>query len=572
MTVKRFSSSEVQKFASSYNETEILTEQERQLNEELRTAKDNELEASHQITNLGSKPYPGKKPNAESYIVSPVKPVCVTWIVCLTLLFLFHCVIWIVKLIFDISWDTWEWTKTLFWGGLTIQIILIILCSLIFAIRYYIWNKIHKKALEWSENKNYLENLKQQYIKEQKSCQESLNNIYINRCEVLAFSIRRNLNLPIKLVDKNSYPTLRNQYFQLEKMQQNFSGIEDAAIKLKEYVIYANKKLNIFFEYSIPSEAPSQYILNEFMSIYNGNKSNYRKDVNIPYLADSNLRSIVIENSGFCDDLLDADILEFTELLNNDTSGLFTKHSSSKLEEQVNALERVYRNAVATFDSYTNVVKKINRMLNLSRLVAYKNLYLGVELLNIIRENSGGGTLSTAADSITSTVFSSKSTAEIIDFSSSIAFKDILNTGFESVLNTIGNGISDKHHRKYMIQNPKTAALAVAGVAVYEAGEALVKAWKQRNAKIDSLLKKQQHIVEEMEKIPDAYWNNMADSARALEIIEAIIRTNKGFISIYEPIASKIFVDEDINSVTLKDCQQLVLAIKEYKNISSSEL
>lgn len=32
-------------------------------------------------------------------------------------LFLFHCLIWVLKLVFDISWDTWGWTKmALFWG------------------------------------------------------------------------------------------------------------------------------------------------------------------------------------------------------------------------------------------------------------------------------------------------------------------------------------------------------------------------------------------------------------------------------------------------------------------------
>lgn len=32
-------------------------------------------------------------------------------------LFLFHCLIWVLKLVFDILWDTWGWTKmALFWG------------------------------------------------------------------------------------------------------------------------------------------------------------------------------------------------------------------------------------------------------------------------------------------------------------------------------------------------------------------------------------------------------------------------------------------------------------------------
>ena len=43
------------------------------------------------------------------------------------ILLVLHGVIWVLKLIFDISWDTWGWTKTAFWWGLGITIVVSVL-------------------------------------------------------------------------------------------------------------------------------------------------------------------------------------------------------------------------------------------------------------------------------------------------------------------------------------------------------------------------------------------------------------------------------------------------------------
>lgn len=71
-----------------------------------------------QIKALGKKEDPGIQPDYEPF----VKPLCRTvgwiWGISVLLMFLFHCVIWVGKLLFDISWDTWGWTKTCFMYGL----------------------------------------------------------------------------------------------------------------------------------------------------------------------------------------------------------------------------------------------------------------------------------------------------------------------------------------------------------------------------------------------------------------------------------------------------------------------
>lgn len=60
-----------------------------------------------------------KKPKFDSGNISLVGAIAAAIVV---VLFVLHCIIWVLKLIFDIEWDTWGWTVTAFWWGLGITV------------------------------------------------------------------------------------------------------------------------------------------------------------------------------------------------------------------------------------------------------------------------------------------------------------------------------------------------------------------------------------------------------------------------------------------------------------------
>lgn len=61
--------------------------------------------------------------------------------------FLFHCVIWLIKLFADISWDTWAWTKYCFWGTLVVALL-----AFIYRVATYFYAKYRHSENERLNN------------------------------------------------------------------------------------------------------------------------------------------------------------------------------------------------------------------------------------------------------------------------------------------------------------------------------------------------------------------------------------------------------------------------------------
>ncbi len=75
-----------------------------------------------------------------------------------------------------------------------------------------------------------------------------------------------------------------------------------------------------------------------------------------------------------------------------------------------------------------------------------------------------------------------------------------------------------------------------------------------------------------MDETVEQFLDSQAKAARALELIGALVKVNDGFRAVYEPLHEKVFVDRKPSDVSMKELQQLVLAIKDYKSISDSKL
>lgn len=563
---------QIEKYAKSYKRNDkLFSEEENKCESQLRELENESYALKRGIKELGVKEDPGHSPDYEPYVKPLCKWVGWLWGISLVLMFIFHCLIWVVKLIFDIPWDTWGWTKSCFLYGLYCEILCFLGGSIVYGIVYWYWNKRKEAFTKWETE---LESLKSELSLANsniKKVNQSLKNIIINRQNILTYAFKSRLSLPMRSIPTNDLKKAHNTLFKFLDEKEALDSISDPMKKLEGLFDFYNRKLTLFYNVSVPSESMSSEVLQTVRNAITKAQSP-RSVLELAESHESYIAKLARTHLSYNPDSMDENIDEFNRLLEMDTSGFLTKHDSKALEQQVAGLEDIYSSTVDFYNQHNSVINKINHAIGVVRLVAYRNIYLGAELLNIVHDGAGGGKLTTAFDSIEGPVNLAKSKIKIESFSTSNAISDMISSGLDSISTSVSNVLNDKQTTKYALNNPKTAAIAVAGQAAFAIIDSGIKAWKKRNAKIDGLLKKEERLIKNLEKVVDSYLTNLSSSERALELIKAIIKVNDGFLSIYTPISQKVFIDKSFESVSMTELNKLTLAIGEYKKISDSKL
>ena len=239
------------------------------------------------------------------------------------------------------------------------------------------------------------------------------------------------------------------------------------------------------------------------------------------------------------------------------TNKFFLFTDTKKLAEKTQLFQSLYKEARSEFNELSEVTSKVNCMLKYARTCAYRNIYLGAELLNIIRENSGGAGLETAQNFV-----STDTDAVSVYVDSNSISVDTLSIVKGSVSNALDYF---EKNADYVSKNPKEsigiAALATVGNLLQARSEAI-------NANLNAQTK----ILNEIPKITESYSAGQANTLRAIELLKAIIKANSGFTAIYAPLRDKVFVENAITEISMKDIQQLAKATSEYNKISRAEL
>lgn len=172
--------------------------------------------------------------------------------------------------------------------------------------------------------------------------------------------------------------------------------------------------------------------------------------------------------------------LEMQEIQNMNTSSKFLfwiYTSSSKVAKQTEKYKKLHNSMIAEFRKIQKAQDVLNRELIKIRLIAYRNIYLGVELLNYCKDNVGGKYLTTE-----------KGSFEITN-----QFKELI--------------------REFDIHNFD----------------------KEEMSRV------QTYIKNEISKIESQLLKGRGQLARTLEIMEAIIRFNNKFYCTYAPLRNKVF-------------------------------
>ena len=385
--------------------------------------------------------------------------------------------------------------------------------------------------------------------------------------------INTNLGIPVqkKSVNNENYTEFLNLYNSAKNIQNqvNCTASRDEHKKLKQEL--ADIKLHIFYALSMKAVSGIDYEEGEFK--YNffiplecalkDNKWNrLRKDTNEKIILNNSTLPVFRQipsyikllNENNMDPILDK--LESARNMNTSKwMGFVT--DTKKLAEKTQLLKELYDAARQEYKELSEIMQKANYMLHFARVCAYRNIYLGAELLNMVRDNAGGSSLDTAKSEID------------IDFDKTEPVKYDIDLKMDSTavimdsLSSIGN--SFYKNMDFVISNPKESIGIAAMTAV---GDYLAA----RNENINRNLDQQTEILTSINSIVDCYETGQANTLRAIEILKAIVKANAGFTAIYAPLRSKVFEKNDISSVTMQEMQQLARATSEYNKISKAEL
>lgn len=382
--------------------------------------------------------------------------------------------------------------------------------------------------------------------------------------------IREEVYIPVP-----EYAVTSNNYYEclhiLEEAADYKRRIENASSKLEKSQLkneLSNFRLKSFYVVSLRHEvdeekwASYETKINNILS-KNGDWNLLRIEDNEKSLVTGKYEAKVKNNLGNItlkleDNNID-DIIKRVDLIKDfDTSGIFTTHSLTKLNNKTEQMTNCFDSIEKRYKELSDVGEITNKILVEARGAAYRNIFLGVELLNYIRDNSGGTGLKVQHDSVD---------MQEINLSTDIPLSS-LNIDFGEVLTV---GLFNKEGSKAIsriLKNPKSIGYNSALIGISVAKELL----KARNKAIKANIKQQKELIKCIDDACKNYTNTRAQMFRAIEIVKAIVHSNAGFMAIYAPLRDKVFIEGKVAEITRKDVFQLRNALDEYKKISDSKM
>lgn len=473
---------------------------------------------------------------------------------------------WLLKKLFSTDWDVWLLLQ------LCLFAIFIPLVATFFMLIFQL-----NQASKWGKRKEEFDTLVARrndlakIFHEEETNQEIFLTLHseldLRRDDVLRNMFAEQLTLPVRSFELGKWGEAQRTYLGLK---ENFDKLNEtpAADRKQAVYDYFNTKLDIFYSLSIPAEAgENKEILRPFDNL---TVEEMRSTFAPAEATIANVRKLQERIGSLVD--IHAVIEDFNEAVDIDTSGTFTKNDSKKVEEKTRLMKAQHDNFTGAMTKYRAAVSRINTALGLARMVAYRNLYLGAELISVVTFHHGGGKLERMNDSLAD--------IDIVLTDAQIesgpgmqeAMLNIVGDSLDSVFDCVNSVLNDKAATKYYSQNPKEALAAMAGVAVMTALNSAIDNWNKRNKRIAECLELQEQMIENMENMVTQYLDTEAGARRALELIESLIKMNDGFKGIYEPLRAKVFDRKNPEGVSKNDIMELVMAMKNYKKVSDSKL
>lgn len=249
---------------------------------------------------------------------------------------------------------------------------------------------------------------------------------------------------------------------------------------------------------------------------------------------------------------------ELEKIQNMDTKGIFGFTANYKLSSQTRAYEDLLNTALdETKELYDANIALNNELISI-RLTAYRNIYLGVELLNYLRDNAGGKKLATEKG-----VLSMHAVPEI---RFNVDVKTIT-MNYDRVCDRAAEGFNVAIRSLNSLgYNPgRGASIAIGGLAAIGAG---IEEWAN---KVSANREQQAQLVSLIDKAIPTIQKGQAGLLRTIEVMKSIVNANNGFTGIYAPLYEKVFLGKG-GAITQEDIQALTRATSEFQKISTTRL
>ena len=374
--------------------------------------------------------------------------------------------------------------------------------------------------------------------------------------------------IPRKAINENTWEEMDGK---LDNLVTSYSQYKDASEtgSLKKRIVkeFFDKKLEFFYNVSIRNEAGCEVYkkfaeqLHKAISIMDFNLLRMDFDEKALLVSKEYDFSTKVQSYKGVVEKMDISYLmkQYDVVKDMETSGYLGFTSIDKLASKTQNLQKLYTPIKREYDRLRKVSDEVNYYLTLVRTVAYRNIYLGVELLNYIRDNAGGKSLMTQKDKV-----NAGDVMNVGKVSSDSLQMDSMNNVANTLNGLMSNALEDKQLRKFVMNNPKMAAGAAALAVV---GNLL----GERIEKIENNNELQKQLITSINQMVDGYNSGKAGLLRAIEVIKALSKANIGFLAIYAPLRDKFFVEE-CTTASMMDLQNLAKATQEYKHISDTKL
>ncbi len=394
--------------------------------------------------------------------------------------------------------------------------------------------------------------------------------IIVNRRKKISEELSQSVSsVPIpenSVYDKKSEKIAKNALKSIRNLQGKIEETKGTAEEWKYRKLLTEEKLRLFYSISLRAESrsfPECYDVFEkryLNSLANNDAMCMRQDDEEYEMMNGYATSadnfVVQWEENLKNDKTRNYSARIKRIQKKDTSGLFGFQSSSLVSQQTNDLMQVVNDAISEANELRTASMEINKELAYIRLCAYRNIFLGVELLNYIRDNAGGKSLTTQKDflQISPTMFEGVN----IDINAlSFSVDNVINmayNGYDTAMNAI---------RSLGFQPGKAASVGVGALAAVGA------AFMENASKVSANRQQQVQIVQILDEIIPIIQNGQAGLLRSIELMKAIVQANNGFMAIYAPLREKVFTTGQYNN---QEIMELINATSAFKKISSSNL
>lgn len=551
-------------------ERQSITKRVEQKENELKTTQKSLDDVKKRLKGLVPKARPEEEEEPE-FDFSPITYTGVTAAIVVALLFALHCVIWVLNFIFSIPWNTWAWTKIAFWWGIGITVFVAITTGV-----YYLWRK--KQYENKLEDYNLFKRTERRLTAQSKELadqiqviEKEIKNVKSEYSASLARDFRDILAIPIDnnaiaYKNRNEAERMMQEQYNLVKEYSAAENIDDKK-QLREKV--TNSKLRLFYLLSIKGEAKYTYPVFEeqLKEADKTGKWNLLRVESHDDVAELHFGKLQQYTALLNDNKMTPILKELNDVKDMETKGFMGMQDVDALASKTEILQDLYRAAKAEYSELSQINSNISYLLEYHRVCAYRNIYLGAELLNYLRDNAGGKSLTTEKGTV-----DMKVELEDIDISLDSLKMDIISNLTNTISGYIEQGtkiLENKEMVNFMRSNPKEALGFLALAAGFQVVDNYVT---ERNEKIKQNNKIQKDAIKNIKLMVDNYTKGQGQLLRAIEIIKAIKKANGGFMSVYEPLRHKVFEENQLSSITMKDLQQMALATKEYNKISQAKL